>query len=212
MGVRAVIFDLGGVVTESPFPAIAEFERGQGIAPGHVSELVRSGGSSGAFARLERGELDCTAFAQEFARESAEQGVEMDASTLLPALDAQMTVRAEMVALLKQLRALKLKTAVLTNNWASTAQEARRVHLEPLTDGYVESFRVGMRKPEPASYLRVCQGLGILPSEAVFLDDLGQNLKAARLLGMLTILVHAPKQAISDLTDVLGLPVVGLLS
>ena len=45
------------------------------------------------------------------------------------------------------------------------------------------------------------------PEESVFLDDLGVNLKPARLLGMHTIKVTDPGEALAELTDVLGHPV-----
>ncbi|QXC62529.1 HAD-IA family hydrolase [Aquihabitans sp. G128] len=49
-----------------------------------------------------------------------------------------------------------------------------------LFDEVVESSVVGVRKPDPEFYEIACTRLGIEPSEAVFLDDLGINLKPAR--------------------------------
>ena len=54
-------------------------------------------------------------------------------------------------------------------------------------------------------YLKTCELLDIQLSEAVFLDDLGVNLKPARAMGMTTIKVLDPDQAIADLEAVLGL-------
>jgi putative hydrolase of the HAD superfamily len=51
-----------------------------------------------------------------------------------------------------------------------------------------------------------CELLGIDPHEAVFLDDLGINLKPARALGMTTIKVIDPDVALSELEDVVGFP------
>lgn len=47
----------------------------------------------------------------------------------------------------------------------------------------------GVRKPEQAIFDLTLNKLGVEPSEAVFLDDLGHNLKTARLMGMTTIKV-----------------------
>jgi putative hydrolase of the HAD superfamily len=44
----------------------------------------------------------------------------------------------------------------------------------------------------------------VAPDEAVFLDDLGVNLKPARALGMATIKVSDPDAALGELADVLG--------
>ncbi|KAL7283304.1 hypothetical protein ACG7TL_002733 [Trametes sanguinea] len=62
--------------------------------------------------------------------------------------------------------------------------------LRALFDDFCDSSTLGMRKPEPGIYLLACARNGIQPSEAVFLDDLGMNLKAAQALGMDTI--HVP--------------------
>ena len=72
-------------------------------------------------------------------------------------------------------------------------------------DAVIESSAVGVRKPEPRFYEIACEQLEIEPAEAVFLDDLGINLKPARAMGMRTIKVGEPAQAIADLEAVLGL-------
>ena len=62
-----------------------------------------------------------------------------------------------------------------------------------------------MRKPEPRFYVVACEALDVAPSEAVFLDDLGVNLKPARALGMQTIKVVSPEQALRELGQILGM-------
>jgi putative hydrolase of the HAD superfamily len=73
-------------------------------------------------------------------------------------------------------------------------------------DVIVESSRVALRKPDPAIYRLVCDDLGVAPEEAVFLDDLGVNLKPARAMGVTTIKVTDPDRAIADLEQVVGFP------
>jgi len=53
----------------------------------------------------------------------------------------------------------------------------------------------------------VCTRLEVSPQESVFLDDLGVNLKTARALGMTTIKVGDPAEALAELSDVVGFPV-----
>jgi len=93
------------------------------------------------------------------------------------------------------------KIIALTNNFAkvdvppSEAQflgwegGATPDHLRQLFDDFCDSSALGMRKPEPEFYLLACKRSQIQPEEAVFLDDIGINLKAAKALGMETILV-----------------------
>ena len=53
----------------------------------------------------------------------------------------------------------------------------------------VESSVEGMRKPDRNIYDLVLDRLGVSPSETVFLDDLGGNLKTAHEMGLYTIKV-----------------------
>jgi putative hydrolase of the HAD superfamily len=50
-----------------------------------------------------------------------------------------------------------------------------------------------------------CDELGIVPEEAVYLDDLGINLKPARAMGMKTIKVIDPADALAELEEITGL-------
>ena len=54
----------------------------------------------------------------------------------------------------------------------------------------VESCVEGMRKPSPAIFKLMLERLEVDPHEAVFLDDIGSNLKAAREMGIHTIKVN----------------------
>jgi putative hydrolase of the HAD superfamily len=49
-----------------------------------------------------------------------------------------------------------------------------------------------------------CDKLGVAPSDCVFLDDLGINLKPARAMGMGTVKVVTAAQGIADLNSLLG--------
>jgi putative hydrolase of the HAD superfamily len=52
-----------------------------------------------------------------------------------------------------------------------------------------------------AFYEIACAELGIDPSEAVFLDDLGINLKPAAAMGMATVKVTDPLVALEELAN-----------
>jgi epoxide hydrolase-like predicted phosphatase len=105
-----------------------------------------------------------------------------------------------MLAAVGRIRERGLRTAALTNNWPGDGTQTLRQHF----DVFIESSQLGLRKPDPRIYQHVCRALGIEAREAVFLDDIGGNLKAARALGMTTIKVTAPEQALGELEAVLG--------
>jgi len=81
------------------------------------------------------------------------------------------------------------------------------IHLRELFDDFCDSSSLGMRKPEHGFYLLACERNGISPVEAIFLDDIGLNLKAAKELGIDTIQVFIGKtqEAVKELELKLGL-------
>ena len=62
--------------------------------------------------------------------------------------------------------------------------------IAPRVDLVVESWREGMRKPDARIFELACRRLGVDPARAVFLDDIGANLKAAAAVGMRTLKVE----------------------
>jgi putative hydrolase of the HAD superfamily len=98
------------------------------------------------------------------------------------------------------------KTGLLTNNFITPLTTARHEDVLDLFDVVIQSAVVGVRKPDPRFYLLACRELKIEPAAAVFLDDLGVNLKPARQLGMRTIKVVDPDDALIELEAVVGIP------
>jgi len=95
-----------------------------------------------------------------------------------------------------------------TNPSSSSSSSSPMSHLWALFDDVVESAECGYRKPDPRIYKLSCQRLGVHPSEVIFLDDLGMNLKPARQLGMETIRVKLYKEheALRKLERLVGIP------
>jgi len=84
----------------------------------------------------------------------------------------------------------------------------RASDLSPFVDVEVFSSEVGLRKPDPKIYELACRELGVPPERTAFLDDIGGNLKPARALGMATIKVDTPEQALRELAALLGFDLV----
>jgi putative hydrolase of the HAD superfamily len=204
MTYRAVLFDLGGVVVGSPLHAIAAYEEELGIPAGSVNRVVIGNGADGAWARLERGELTLEPFYDAFDRECASAGCRLSARTLMERVAGATAPRPAMLDAIRRIRERGLIAAAITNNWV--AEEGSAGSLRHLFDLVVESAVEGMRKPDPRIFTIACERLGIAPSDAVFLDDIGTNLKTARSLGMTTIKVVEPDAALAELEGLLGFP------
>jgi putative hydrolase of the HAD superfamily len=204
MAIRAVIFDLGGVVLDSPMHAIADFEREHGIPEGFVNRVIGAAGPEGAWAQLERGLVRMAEFVPAFEAECANAGHPISATDLMQVM-ATGGPRPVMVEAIRRIRASGLLTAALTNNFPAEGPEHPMDDLRSQFDAFFESSVLGLHKPDPRIYEHACLTLSITASEAVFLDDIGRNLKAARALGMTTIKVDAPEPALCELAEVIGI-------
>ena len=124
--------------------------------------------------------------------------------------------REAVVLAIRQIRG-RYRVACLTNNMSAghgPAMARTQERADAIAEGMglfevvVESSKTGLRKPEPGFYLKACELLGIEPAAAVFLDDLGVNLKPAAALGMRTIKVGDPDVALSELGELIGMKLV----
>ena len=203
--IRAVLWDLGGVLFVGPFEAFARYERAHSLPDGFIRRLNATNPDANAWARLERGQVTPEEFCRLFEAEARDAGGAVDGAEVLALLRGELV--PEVVAAVRACRAQGLKTACINNNFVPREERPDDVQLDPdLFDAVVESSKVGLRKPDPAIYELACALLDVAPDECVFLDDLGVNLKPARAMGMTTIKVADPIAALDELASVLGFP------
>jgi putative hydrolase of the HAD superfamily len=209
--IKAVLWDFGGVLTMSPFEAFKKYEQKNKLPENFIRMINATNSDTNAWARLERSEITLEEFDREFEREARAAGHALRGLTVLGLLSGDL--RPEMVEALRQCHEHFL-TGCLTNNVHVSEERGMKLSEErgvafkdvlSLFDVVVESSKLGVRKPDPRFYERACQMLEIHPSEAVYLDDLGINLKPARAMGMTTIKVTEPQQALEELGALLGL-------
>jgi putative hydrolase of the HAD superfamily len=137
-------------------------------------------------------------------------GLSIDARLMMQRMSEASGPRPAMLAAIAQLREAGLKVGALTNNWAHAedAKDAERDDgtraLRDRFDVFIESSVEGLRKPDPAIYRLACARLDAAPEEMIFLDDIGGNLKPAQAMGMATIKVDEPAQALSELSALVG--------
>ncbi len=219
---RAVLWDFGGVILTSPFEAFRRYESAAGLPLDFIRTINSTNPHSNAWALLERSDISPAEFDELFAQESSAHGHRVPGADVLALLSGD--IRPNMVAALDAVIAAGFKTACLTNNMVTTNNdtvttsdntvsnsESSNERASALTavmnrfDVIVESSKVGVRKPEPRFYEIACEMLDVTPGECVFLDDLGINLKPAAAMGMRTIKVVDPVDAISQLAEITGI-------
>jgi putative hydrolase of the HAD superfamily len=211
--VTAVVFDLGGVITESPMHAFAAYEVEAGLPEGLIRRLNSTDPDTNAWARFERNELDVAGFTEAFEAEALAAGHRVEAARVLAALAGD--VRPAMVEAVRQLRSAGFPLALLSNNVTPMERSGRLGELLELFDAIVESSVEGVRKPEPEIYTRALERLSdavgrpLTGPDCAYLDDLGINLKPARALGFRTIKVADPAVALAELAELTGLDLGG---
>ncbi len=211
MSIQAIIWDFGGVITTSPFEAFNRFERERGLPHDFIRSINATNPETNAWAQFESSSIDIDAFDTAFAEEARTLGHAVGGKEVVALLSGDL--RPRMINVLKRCKA-NFRIACITNNvrtgqgpgMAKSADKAAAVaDVMQLFDLVVESSLEGIRKPNPRIYTLTCERLGVDPAQAVFLDDLGINLKPAKALGMQTIKVVSESQAIDDLAKVTGL-------
>ena len=207
--IRAAFFDFGGVILSSPFEAFNTYEATHGLPADFIRTVNATNPDTNAWARFERSEVRYDEFCDLFEAECQAAGHAVTARDVMPLLAGE--IRPAMVEAVRRCRE-QLVTACLTNNWvgfgdsSSQGVATGRDDALGLFHHVIESSKVGVRKPDPRFYELACRTCGVAPSEAVFLDDLGVNLKPAAAMGMTTIKVIDPAQALHDLEHVVGFP------
>lgn len=173
--IKAIIFDLGGVVVvdnpKVPFPIISSRGKWEKALGGQISE----------------GEL----FA-EFARQS-----NLSVKQNQAIKERVWTNKIPDPEIIKLLEALhkNYKLAVISNTLPSILHyRMKKYNLEKYFSVRICSAEVGMLKPEPAIFRLALNKLSVQPKEAVFIDDNEDNVKGARLVGIHGILYKNPSQ------------------
>lgn len=210
--IKAVLWDFGGVITSSPFEAFNRYELANDIPKDFIRSVNATNPDTNAWAQFESNSLKLEEFDPIFADETEKAGHRIPGKDVLKLLSG--SIRPEMVAALELIKK-NFRIACITNNvkgagtgpgMASDIDKATKIaDIMSLFDFVIESSAVGFRKPDPRIYKLACEKLAIEPSEAVFLDDLGINLKPAKAMGMTTIKVATAEQALNELSEILSM-------
>ena len=212
--IRAVFWDFGGVITTSPFDSFNIYEESKNLPKDLIRTINSTNPDNNAWAKLERSEIDQEEFDSLFEVESRQFGHPVPGKQVLALLKGQ--IRPEMVKALREIKD-KLIQGCLTNNIQSTegqeletdnaAISGTHQEIMGLFDFVFESSKENVRKPDPKFYQLACRRGKVNPNEVIFLDDLGINLKPAKVLGMRTIKVVKAEDALKDLQDLLDFPI-----
>jgi epoxide hydrolase-like predicted phosphatase len=196
-GLRGLLTDYGGVMTNPLGPVMAAFCRSMGLPDDALVALARPESTFRAeLDAYERGEYDDSVFLPKFARAIGVSRHDMDGFLD----DVQPDDR--MFAAVAALRNHGVRVGLLSNSWGMSGYP--RELLTDTFDGVVISGEVGMRKPEPQIYRYAAQVIGVAPNSCLFVDDTEAQLEAAAQVGMTVIHHQDPARTLWELERLFG--------
>ena len=203
MKYKAIIWDFGGVITSSPFEAFNKFEEVNGLPKDIIRTINSENSDMNAWAQFESNSITIDQFNDLFLKEAKAKGFDIKGRDIIKLLKG--SIRENMVSFLRELKS-DFKLGCITNNVKPSSEENTDNETKEamsIFDHVIESSIVGMRKPNPEIYMMSCDALNVSPYQCIYLDDLGINLKPARELGMTTIKVIQPEDAIQEVRNLL---------
>ncbi len=199
MTIRAVFFDMGGVVVRTEFQAprqnlaerfgmdyedlvklVFDSESAHQASLGFISEdeqwtaIVR---------KLHLPESEAQAFRDDFFAGDV---------TDLDLLDFMRGLRKQ------------YKVGLISNAWSGLRPWIVNKKFEDAFDAMIISAEVGVEKPDARIYRIALEKLRVAPAESVFLDDFLENVEGARAVGMQVIHFTQPEQALKELQQILA--------
>ena len=199
MKINTVIFDIGGVMVG--LGRLHFFEQ-FGYSPQMCERLLSSTMKSPHWKELDRGVLTDEEVIDRFVKDAPELETEIRRS--MENVHGIVYRLETSIPWIEELRESGRRVLYLSNYSMKVANDNEdAMDFLSHMDGGLLSCDYKVIKPDPAFYMILIEKYGLEPSECVFLDDLEDNLAAARSLGIRTILVKDHEQAAADLKALL---------
>ncbi|RJT50189.1 glucose-1-phosphatase [Rahnella variigena] len=182
------IFDMGNVIIDIDFKRVLGVWSHLSGTP--LATLTERFNMGEVFQQHERGEISDEQFAADLCNE---MGIALSFEQFSAGWHAVFVgLRPEVITLFQKLREEGHRVVVLSNT--------NRLHLdfwpqhypeiEANTDAMYLSQNLGMRKPEPEIFQHVLEKEGFTADQAVFFDDVAENIEAARAAGIEAVWVE----------------------
>lgn len=195
MPIRAIVFDIGGVLEYTPRLGIdKQWEAKLGLQPGELDSCLHEVWSTGSIGTITLDEVHTKI--GETLRISQEQ-----VDTLMDDIWREYlgTLNTELAEYFRSLRP-KYQTAIISNSFVGAREkEEEHYRFSEICDFIVYSHEVGLRKPDPQIFALACERLGLQPSEVIFVDDHEEVMVSAREMGMHCIEFKDNAQVIAEI-------------
>jgi epoxide hydrolase-like predicted phosphatase len=193
--VRAVVFDIGGVLEVTPPTGWQQrWSARLGLSDERFRSLLADAGRAGSLGHIDLEQY--TAIVRERLGLDAAQTVALMDDIWHEYLG---TPNTELIRYFTELRG-RVRTGILSNSFVGARErEQERYGFEDRCDAIAYSHEIGVMKPDPRAYTTVCDLLGVEPHEAVLLDDLERCVAGAEAVGMPAVRFRDNEQAIAEI-------------
>ncbi|MBK9050034.1 MAG: HAD family phosphatase [Chloroflexi bacterium] len=193
MTIHAVVFDIGGVLENTPdLGIIASWEQRLNLQPGQLNERLSPVWQGGSLGTLSEAEVH-----REIGRIMSMSEAEVNAFMADIWREYLGTLNGELADYFAGLRP-RYQTAILSNSFVGAREKEQAAYgFEDMCDLIIYSHEVGLEKPDPRIFALTCERLGVQPAEVIFLDDVEGHVAAANEFGLSGILFHDTNQAIA---------------
>jgi len=200
MVIRAVVFDIGGVLEITPDLGTGRrWEARLGLPAGEMDERLGDVWTGGGLGRITLDDVH-----QAIRERLGLDGEQLTAFMADIWREYLGTANTELIQYARGLRP-RYRTGILSNSFVGAREREQAAYgFEDLVDEIVYSHESGMAKPDPRFYALVCERLGARPGETVFLDDAGQCVAGARDVGIHAVLYRDNAQAIAEIERLLA--------
>ena len=197
--IKTVIFDIGNVLTDF---AWREMYVEKGLS-GETFERVAKATVQGPYwCELDRGVMSFDEVVEKFI--SLDSEMEDEIRRVLADTHGIVTGRCYAVPWVIELKRRGLKVYVLSNFSEKIWKDCREaLEFYEYTDGGVISYKEHLIKPDAKIYSLLLKRYGLNADECVFIDDLKENIEAAKALGIHGIVFETYEQAVRDLNELI---------
>ncbi|GLY02998.1 HAD family phosphatase [Actinoplanes sp. NBRC 101535] len=202
MTIRAVVFDVGGVLARvTPMDFDRVWEARLGLAGGTIGTTMADVWTAGEVGRVTEDEVH-----RAMADRLGLTAPQVDA--IMADMWTQYLGVAE-TTIIEYARSLRpaVRTGIISNSFVGARErEHARYGFGDLVDELIYSHEVGLRKPDPALWELACRRMGCAPREVVFVDDVPRLVDSARAFGMQAVLMDDPARVVSELAEKINKP------
>lgn len=203
MILRGVIFDMGGILYQTPFEVMDRVEGELGLPEGSLPRGPFGETQDPDYNAMDAGLLEEPDYLRRLRGRLADRGLHVDLyATIRPKLGPRQEVGDALLRIRRRYR-----TAILTNDATAWMGETwwERWNLADRFDAIVDAGAAGLRKPSPEIYRRAADALGLPMEACLFVDDLRVNVEGAERVGMrgLRFDVTDPRGSVARLLEAL---------